>query len=83
MMIGIGTPTSQRSALRAIVASVIVSDNGATKSRFLVLLIERRLPHKERGPPKRGDPLVNYDRSRWGKGIERSHKERSKQLHVP
>jgi hypothetical protein len=35
MMIGIGTPSNQRSAPLAIVASVVVSDNDATWSGFL------------------------------------------------
>ena len=76
MMIGIGTPSNHRSAPLAIVASVVVSDNGATLSGFLVLLIERRLATHRRGPPEtRADLLGNYD------VLDRE--ERSKLLHVP
>ena len=84
MMIGIGTPSNQRSAPLAMIASVVVGDNGANLVGVPHPKSSVALPHKEEGPPeKRSDPLVNYDRFRWGKRIERSHKERSKQLHVP
>jgi hypothetical protein len=53
MMIGIGTPSNQRSAPLAMIASVDVNDNGATESEFRVLLIERRLATQRKGPPER------------------------------
>ena len=66
MMIGIGTPSNQRSAPLAMIASVVVTNNGAK--------LVGVPPPVNRAPPchtkKKADP-------RGGKGIERSHKERS------
>ena len=79
-MIGIGTPSNRRSAPLAMIASVDVNDNGATESEFRVLLIERRLATQRKGRPRDAfSQLRQFD----GKGIEGSHKDRSKQLHVP
>ena len=69
-MIGIGTPSNQRSAPLAMIASVGVTDNGATQSGFRNPVNRAPPCHKEKrgSPERRGDPLVNYDRSKWGKG---------------